>query len=749
MALPTLAILTLWFGAGALGAVGLVTAPAWACLGLLAGASALLLHSDARRRSLVGPGAAFAVVGFVLSSLAIGERRADCRAALVDGGPVTVQAILLEQPAGKSAPLRLQSLNGRACTREARVLLPRAGTHLHAGDLLSMRAVWQRDPPGNPLNPHAGVFLAREIQRTGESFWLPRMRGRIVERIRALFGAQAPLAEALLVAQMDGIDPRVKRDFAASGLAHVLAISGTHVALIAAIVVLLASLARLPAVLGNLSAAVAAVAYVLFLGAPYPAARAAIQIVLLLCSRLLQRPSHAFALLAAAALLIMLYDPLAVSDAGFQLSFAGLLGILLWRQPLIDRLPASIPLVLRDTIATSTAASLATTPIAAFHFGQVSTIAVFANLLAVPLVSLAVPAAACALLIDPIAHGAALFVADGARLLLMRLQHVAALAAAAPGGHFFITRDTLLSLLFGLALLWYAAPRLRQLRWPLRFAAQGGALGAVLVAAAAFTRQDARSIEIHAIDVGQGDAVAVRSPRGRWLLIDAGPRSDRYDAGASRVAPFLLRQGVHNIEVFVLTHPHLDHVGGAGAIARVFSPRLLLDPDSARSDTTLQRLSTQVQRWLRARPGTHVRFDQMSIEVLYPDLLALDGVTDPNDYSVVVRLGYGRFVALFTGDAPARVEDKLVQRYGARLDADLLKVGHHGSGTSTGSTWLNATTPEVAIISAGRGNKYGHPSPQVLERLRAAGVQIYRTDRDGTVSLRIFGDGRIEPMNTR
>jgi competence protein ComEC len=230
------------------------------------------------------------------------------------------------------------------------------------------------------------------------------------------------------------------------------------------------------------------------------------------------------------------------------------------------------------------------------------------------------------------------------------------------------------------------------------------------------------------------------------LLIDAGPRTHRFDSGSARVGTIFLRHGARRLEVLVLTHPHLDHVGGASAVTRIFSPRLLLDPDSMEFQDTLVQGHTAVRRWLRARPGLRVNFDQLELEVLHPDQAAL-AAADANDFSVVIRLGYGRFSALFMGDAPIRVEEGLAQRYGGRLDVDLLKVGHHGSYGSTSPAWLELTTPTVALISAGRGNRYQHPSPQVIERLAAAGVRTLRTDRLGTISLRAFNDGRIVSMN--
>jgi competence protein ComEC len=157
-------------------------------------------------------------------------------------------------------------------------------------------------------------------------------------------------------------------------------------------------------------------------------------------------------------------------------------------------------------------------------------------------------------------------------------------------------------------------------------------------------------------------------------------------------------------------------------------------------------LTREQGRWLRAHPGEHIRFDQLDIEVLHPSAFFLDASSDPNDYSVVLRLGYGQFGAVFMGDAPVSVEELLAARFGQQLDVDLLKVGHHGSSTSTGASWVNLTTPRYAVISVGRGNRYGHPDPAVIKRLESAGVMTLRTDREGTISFRVFSDGRMERM---
>ena len=756
--MPTVVHLTLWLAGGILARTGLTLHPAWTALALALLIAALLLaESHDRVIAIALPfGVSAGLLGALLAQLSIRERLDDCRASLQSDRTNVVTAVLLQEPVRNSAPVKLETVNGRKCHRNARVLLPRSAPRspirdprsaLSAGARVSMRAQWWPDPPLDRLDALTGVLNASTLTVLPGVDRVAGLRGRVVSDIRTLFGPQAPLAEALLVAQRDGIEPKVKRDFAASGLAHLLAISGTHVALVAAMVMLAAALLRLPALTGSALGAAAAVVYVLFLGAPYPAVRAALQILLVLAARLLQRPAYNFALLAAAGAAILLWDPLALLDAGFQLSFAGLLGIFAWRQPLIDALPDSLPLVLRDAVATSTAATLATTPIAAYHFGQVSLIAVPANLVAVPLVAVAVPAAALAVMLYPLAPALAGFAAEGTRLLLARLEQVATLAAATPGGHFYLARTSVLAACALACIAWSLRHSFRQVRNPLRYGALALLCACLIpVAAARYSSTNRHSMEIHAIDVGQGDAVAIRSPRGRWLLIDAGPRSDRYDAGAARVLPFLLRSGARELELMVLSHPHLDHIGGALAVARTLRPGYLIDPDSGRAaQGALDSIGLQVRRhWLPARPGLRLAIDSVSVEVLYPDAASLDGTRDPNDNSVILRVAYGRFAALFSGDAPAWVESDLTAQQGARLDADLIKAGHHGSSTSSGGEWLSATTPRYAIISAGRGNRYGHPAPDVLARLEQEKVEILRTDHSGTVSLRVYADGRVE-----
>ncbi len=553
--------------------------------------------------------------------------------------------------------------------------------------------------------------------------------------------------EALLLARTESLDPETRDRYSAAGLAHVLAISGLHVGVVAGVLLTVARALRLSATFSAGAAAMGTVLYVLLLGAPYAACRAALQVVMLLMARLLQRPSDPLALLAAAALVVLAIDPAALLEPGFQLSFAGAAALSVLRRPIVPWLPSRLPSAVRDGLAAGLAAGLVTMPIAAVHFGRAAPVGLVSTLVAVPIVAATVPAAACALLVSVPLPALGGFLAGAARLGVDALERVAASAAALRFGHSAVTGPVAYAWLIATVVgLWLLGLRPR---WKgVRSLVAGGAFAAVLLAWPPLAERAASrgALQITAIDVGQGDALAIRTPHGRWLLVDAGPRSPTFDAGRSRVVPFLLRHGARRIDLLVITHPDADHVGGAAAVVGALPVSGVLDPGVAAGKPALIRVLREAAargtQWYRSVPGGSVVVDGVTLDLLAPAPGNLERLEDANDYSVVFRLSYGDFSALFEGDAPESVERQVVVRAGGHLHATLLKVGHHGSRTSTGETLLDASEPRVALISVGRRNRYGHPSPEVIERLRAHGIEIHRTDREGTVTVSAWRDGR-------
>jgi competence protein ComEC len=536
-------------------------------------------------------------------------------------------------------------------------------------------------------------------------------------------------------------------------------------------VILLAGLCGLPRRTGRRIALLVTAAYVLFLGAPSAALRALLQASLLLAAVELQRPAEPFTALAAAALIILLIEPLAILDPGFQLSFAGMAGLIGWHRPVADALPARLHPHVRDGLAAGVAASALTTPIAALHFGTASWIGIPASVIAVPVLAGAVALLLCALVIVAVTGSVSGLHATAADAALRLLERIAELAASFPGGHGYLAATTVLYALLAAAgaLIVRAMVRgpepppppshapaavhdrfaRRHVRRRLRDGIAVAAAIALLAWSPLVLRTHDGSLEIHAIDVGQGDAFAMRTPGGRWLLVDTGPRTARGDAGRDRVVPYLLARGVRRIEALILTHPDADHIGGAEAVLEAFDVGLVIDPGlAAGKDIFIDLLAAARradQRWIAGREGIAFAVDRVQVTLMYP-FAELDASSDANDNSVVFRLTFGAFAALFLGDAPMAVEEKLVARHGDGIGAAVLKVGHHGSRTSTGEVLLRAARPRLALVSAGRRNRYGHPNPGVLRRLERYEVRVLRTDVSGNFIVRAAQSGRVDVL---
>jgi competence protein ComEC len=241
------------------------------------------------------------------------------------------------------------------------------------------------------------------------------------------------------------------------------------------------------------------------------------------------------------------------------------------------------------------------------------------------------------------------------------------------------------------------------------------------------------------LSVGQGDAIAIRTPRDRWILIDAGPAGNGFDAGRDVVVPFLRRRGVRSLEAFFLSHGDMDHVGGAPAVLAALDVRRVIEPGQPLGQAGYRAFLAAVAAagvpWTAGRPGDTLRMDGVELAVLHPSAAWLATELAANENSLIVHLRYRDFDLLLTGDAGLPAEAVLddLGRY------EVLKVGHHGSAGSTGPAFLARVAPRVAVIPVGRGNRYGHPAPDVLARLRAAGSVVARTDQDGTVTLTTDG----------
>lgn len=603
-----------------------------------------------------------------------------------------------------------------------------------AGETVVVRGLPRLDPRGLTLG---GVRVVAAGDRPG---WLARWRAAATRSVDASFGPDAPLARALLVADTRTLSREIRDEFAAAGLVHMLSISGLHVGLIAlAVTTALGAFGLSRAGAGWGSVALVAL-YVAVIGAPAPAVRAVAMLAAAAASRALQRPTSPWAALAVGAA-APLVDPHLVTDIGYQLSVAGMIALIaaaaVERRWLRGRLSGWKHAVV-FALLTSVIASLVTGPLVACRFGRASLIAPLANLAASPIMSLVQPILFLALILGwwP---AAARFVAGAAHPLLAAFEWVAHTSAAVPGAQVEVVATTIALCIAGLASVLLVAACIANDPWR---PAIGVLACIVVIPLLPVVPRPLGEMELHMIDVGQGDALALRTPRGRWIVVDAGRAWPGGDAGRSTVVPYLRARG-GEVVAFVLSHPHNDHAGGAASVIRAMHPALYLDPGfpgpTGSYRESLEEARRSGARWERIRPGESLAVDGVMLRFLAPDSAWVSHLDDANLASSVILARYGAVSFLFTGDAEAPEEEWMLDRDSLALAATVLKVGHHGSVTSTTPSFLRAVHPRLALISVGAGNSYGHPGAAVMRELAAAGVQALRTDRFGTIVVRTDG----------
>lgn len=691
-------------------------------------------------------------------------RRSACTASLLTGDSVDVVAELAAR-GGAAGRGRLRLRLRRATLRRAGrlchlpFLLARASVDrpgLMPGDSVRVTGEWMRfESPGSwaPAPERQGLLTGVAVRLSdGTERPLDRLRARAVDRLSARLPADVrPTALALLLAERDEIPPELRRQFAAAGLAHLLAISGMHVGLLAAgtgvlLGLLVGPRRRMPLTLLLVGG------YVALIGAPPAACRALVVFAGYVWGRMRGWPLREGELLGAALLVALVAAPGDFLEPGLQLSFMGFAGVVGG-----TRVAHVLPIRqgrLRTAVrgaAASLGAVLATTPFTAYHFGQVTPVSLVSHFAGGPLVGAALGGLVATLTLPGALAAPAADVATGA----LRALHVVAEAfGRLPGGHRAVAAPSMAGWLAWLLVL--EALRRTVVRGRPRAALPPLAFAAASVAAVPLLAGIARGPALLCtLSVGQGDAAVLRTGQGRWLVFDGGPAWGDWNAGRSIVHPFIRRHGARRVTLAVLSHPDLDHLGGLQGLLPLIDVERVLDsgdpvPSSAYADF-LAEVDAAGVGWLPAAAGDRLRVDDVDLTVLGPMPPAsghrrtTGGGEGANATSLAFRLTVaGRFHYVNTGDATQAEEAALVAAWPAEsLRADVLKVGHHGSRTSSGPPFLHAVDPAVAVISAGEGNRYGHPHVEVLDRLRAMGTaRIWRTDRHGTLCVEIAGDGR-------
>jgi len=632
------------------------------------------------------------------------------------------------------------------------------------------------------------------VQPPGGVVWRGLVEGWR-DRCRRLLAAgldpeRGNLLRAILMGEKSGLGPSVRRAFQTTGTAHLLVVSGMHLTLVAILAAglfrfLLSRSQRLclrgqVITFSRLLALVPTGLYALLAGPALPTWRAFILVATVFAAQAAYRVRDTLSALAAAALILTLVWPPALFDLGFQLSFVAVTALFLVSDRLQDILlpqreagPASrlgsasvwldrigraswrVGLYFSGLVISSAVASLALTPLLARAFNQVPAGGVILNLVLVPLYTLlAVPLGllglGLSLIWPPLGQwllGLAGELAGWGAVLVQRAALWPAISWRVPSLNVL---ETVLAYLFlgGLALL-FSRRRLGLVLILIALIGGGGD------AAYWWVRNHDQRLVATFLDVGQGSSIHLRLPGGQSWLIDGGGFASSFDMGRLIIGPALWARKIVSVGTIVLTHPHPDHFKGLPFVLDHFRPRRFIYPGHSSPDPDLAVLLERVESLALERVSLaelHRGLEEggVRIQVLWPppDFLNRvdrpDWFDNPNETSLVLKVSHGRTRLLLTADTEARAEAVLCRLHDEGiidLEAEVLQAGHHGGQTSSTAEFLRRVSPDIAVISLGHHNRFRAPHPQVIQRLRAAGARIYRTDSNGAVSIVSDGEG--------
>ena len=619
--------------------------------------------------------------------------------------------------------------------------------------------------------------------------------------------ADAHMLAAMLFGDRSGLTHSLRAGFERTGSFHLFVVSGMHIALLAGGVYWLLRRLRLPVWLATAGTLLAATAYAAITGFGQPAQRALGMTAVFLLARLLAREQDRLPLnaLGAATLAMLAWAPASLFDASFQMTVLAIVAIAgiaiplgewtplrylpvtrevfarrstqldpraaqlrmmleLWGDTLASvlgqwsrRVPARavrLVLIAAELALIATVAELVMVLPMALYFHRVAVYALPANMLVVPLIAILAPAAVLTFVASLFSPWLALIPAAITALLLHAItagiRHVSRLSGAdvrIPGPSAWVA----IAVLCVLALCC----------WLVRRGRLPALLAAVLVpcmVAAVLWPEPALPhpgvLEVTALDVGQGDSLLAVNPQGGTMLIDAGGPIGgfgaaevvtNFDVGEEVVSPYLWSRRMRSVDIVVLSHAHTDHMGGMPAVLENFHPRELwvgIDPHSALYTALLAEAARLGILVRHVHAGDHVQWGSVSVDVLAPSLGYTNSNAPRNDDSVVLRMQSGQASVLLEGDAERPSEEAMVAHGFAPVT--LLKVGHHGSRTSSNPDFLAMARPFDAVVSSGRGNPFGHPRAEVVSRMAAAGTHLYRTDEMGLTTFLLSPDGQVK-----
>lgn len=576
-------------------------------------------------------------------------------------------------------------------------------------------------------------------------YQLGRIKSKLVQVYTSLLTDQeAGAMTAMLLGEKYLLTEEIKELYQQNGISHLLAISGLHVTLIGMFIFRLLKKLKVPLLPVTLITIFFVYSYGVLTNFSVSANRSVVMMVLFLLAAPVGKTYDILSALSLSAFLILLQNPMQLFSAGFLLSYSALIGITVIYPRLKHVFPSDHFIV--NSLLISTSAQIATTPVILWFYYQYPTYSVLMNLLILPFVTILTLTSILAGIAGAIYLPAGVFFIGGASYILRLYEWICRIGSRLPGNLITVGQpDRIRILLYVILTCWFLwAVKKQQKKYPVLLLA-----AATLMILQPYPDS---GLKVTFLDVGQGDAIYMESATGTGYLIDGGS-ADLMDVGKYRLEPFLLSQGKSKIDYAIVTHSDDDHISGLVQLlsgSRISVGTMLL-PGISREDEAYQELERLARdkgiKISYCNTGDILEDGKLTLYCLHPGVNYIPSST--NSYSTVFGVTYEEFDMLLTGDLQKDGEEQVVNLMSDKnslwevakppSDYEVLKVSHHGSKNSTTKEFLAAIDPEIAVISCGEDNFYGHPHRELLDRLEQAGCDIRITYRTGAVTIQTDG----------
>lgn len=553
---------------------------------------------------------------------------------------------------------------------------------------------------------------------------------------------EAGVLKAFIMGDKSGITDEVSKSFSSSGLSHILAVSGLHVAVFVSIIASILKMMRTSKRKQMIVSALGALIFILFTGASVSALRAGAMCILALIAKLIYRKADPMTTLSTAAAVFCIFNPHVIYDASFMLSFSATAGILLFYETIsigflrfykrlnVKTTAYRMAKNFFDSLAVGLSAQIFVIPLLIYLFNGFSLVSVAATMAVTPFLTFLLAGGLLFVAVSFISGALAYPIGGFIYLLAKVMVWVSNLFGNLPFAKIIFGELTpFLVLMYGLVvgvfIFLFKKQKMGYIIFLLSFT-----ILSVIGLGNLYLNYDLARVSF--INVGQGDCALLKAPGNCDILIDAGGSSSSSSVGTQIIAPYLIKNGVTDVEYIIISHTDTDHTVGINGIIDTMDVENIIIPYGQQDTENAKQIINKAKQ-----NGVNISYftsgdvlkvnDEILLTAITPDLGQRTYSKEDNDTGTALRVDYGEISFMFTGDMSSTIEKYLIKNYPDMLEADVLKVAHHGSKYSNSQEFLDVVNPSFAFIPVGE-NSYGHPTPETIERLEKLGAQIFRAD---------------------